>query len=286
MNVKVQHLISDIEGVSGMSLLHGIASGINDAEQLISLIDVSKLKADRTDLIKSLKGTYRQSYTCILKNTLKTYDFYKSQMKEYEKLIEFQLKKMMPRDKNGKKVTVKEKTAHTRKNQYSINVKEYLNHLLGIDVTKIDGIDEISALEIVSITGLDMNKWPTANHFTSWLNLSPRPKISGGKIIGYQKRITNNRATQCFRIAAQTMWQNKGPLGHLYRKLSYQKGNKKAVKAIARKLAVIFYSMIKNKKEYEKGRLEIDTEKQMKIKIARLSKEAAKYGLILQNAAA
>ncbi len=85
-----------------------------------------------------------------------------------------------------------------------------------------------------------MDKWRTAEHFTSWLNLAARPKKSGNKVIGHQKRFTNNAATQAFRMAAQTMWQNKGVLGQLYRRLSYTKGSKKAIKAVARRLAVIF----------------------------------------------
>jgi transposase len=286
MNIKVQHLISDIEVVSGMRLLRGIANGINNPDELLSLIDVCKLKADRTDLVKSLKGIYKESYICILKNTLRSYDFFKAQMREYEILIEKVLKNMLPEDEHGNKTKIKEKTAYVRKNQYSINIKGYLQHITGIDLTKIDALDEISILEIISVTGLDMTKWPTSNHFTSWLNLSPRPKISNKKIIGYQKRLTNNQATQCFRLAAQTMWQNKGPLGQLYRRLSYQKGSKKAIKAVARKLAVIYYTMLLNKQEYKRGRLEINDEKHKQIKIARLRKEAAKYGLILQDAAA
>jgi transposase len=87
MNIKVQHLISDIEGVSGMRLLRGIAQGIENAEQLLSLIDVKRLKADKTDLIKSLKGNFKSQYICILKSTLKSYDFFKTQMREYEELI-------------------------------------------------------------------------------------------------------------------------------------------------------------------------------------------------------
>jgi transposase len=252
----------------------------------LSLIEVSKLKAEKVDLVKSLKGNYKKQYICILKNTLTSYDFFKTQMREYEILIEEVLKKMLPEDGLGNKAKIKEKTAYVRKNQYGINVKGYLQQITGIDLTKIDGMDEINILEILSVTGLDMNKWPTANHFTSWLNLSPRPKKSGGKVIGYQKRFTNNKATQCFRMAAQTMWHNKGPLGQLYRRLSYQKGSKKAIKAVARKLAVIFYIMLKNKQEYEKSKLQVDTEKQTQIKITRLKKEAAKYGLILQSVAA
>lgn len=286
MNIKVQHLISDIEGVSGMLLLRSIADGIRDPEKLLSLINVSKLKAEKQDLLKSLKGVYKEQYIFILRNTLKSYDFFKEQMKSYELLIEAVLQKMLPPDEQGNRPSIKAKTSHVRKNQYGINIKQYLNHIVGNDLTKIDGLDEKSILEIISVTGLDMSKWPTSDHFTSWLNLSPRPKITGGKLIGYSKRFTNNKATQALRIAAQTMWQNKGALGQLYRRLSAQKGSKKAIKAVARRLAVIFYNMVKNKTEFDPNRLKIDTEKQHARRVARLQKEAAKFGLILQRAAA
>jgi hypothetical protein len=58
---------------------------------------------------------------------------------------------------------------------------------------------------IIGVEGLDMNKWPTAGHFTHWLTLAAPPKITGGKVIGYQKRFTNNPARQAYRKGAQTM---------------------------------------------------------------------------------
>ena len=286
MNVKVQHLISDIEGVAGMKLLRAIASGITDAEALLSLININSLKAEKEDLLKSLNGIYKEQYLKILKNTLKAYDFFKEAMKAYEQDIEEVLKSLLPPNEEGNKPVIKKKTSHTRKNQYRINLKGYLNHIIGVDTTKIDGLDEISILDIISVTGLDMSKWPTENHFSSWLNLSPRPKISGGKVLGHEKRFTKNRATQAFRLAARTMHKQKGPLGHLYRRLSAQKGSKKANKALARKLAVIFYNMVKNQTEYDKSKLKVDNERQKAKRISFLQKEASKYGFELQKVTA
>jgi transposase len=87
-------------------------------------------------------------------------------------------------------------------------------------------------------------------------------------------------------MAAQTMWQNKGSLGQLYKRLSAQRGSKKAIKAVARKLSVIFYTMVKNKVAFDKEKLKVDTVRQNAKRIAFLKKEAAKYGLTLQNLAA
>lgn len=282
MNIKVQHVISDIEGVAGMKLLRGISSGITDPEELIALIDPTKLKASREDLLQSLKGLHKRQYLSVLQHSLKTFDFLKEQMKSYESLIEDVLKRMLPHSDDGSIPEIKKKRSYVRKNEYSINLKAYLERILKVDATAIEGLKEISILEILSVTGENMNKWKTSDHFTSWLNLSPRPKISGGKPLGHEKRFTNNKATQAFRLAAQAMWNNKGPLGRLYRRLAARKGAKKAIKAVARKLAVIFYKMVKEKRAYDKTRLERNLEQQRARKIAKLMREASKYGYDLQ----
>ena len=283
MNIKVQHLISDIEGVAGMILLRAIAQGIKDPQALVGLIEADRLKATEEELIVSLSGMYKPQYVAILQHALKAYDFYKEEMKQYELLIEDVLQKMLPEDKQGKKPQIAKKKGLVRKNQYSINLKQYLENILGTDVTQVDGLDEITVLEIISVTGADMSKWPTAEHFTSWLNLAPLPKKAGGKLLGHQKRFTNNTATQAFRLAAQTMWRNKGGLGNLYRRLAAQKGSKKAIKALARKLAVIFYHMVKNKTSYDKERVNINQQQQEKRKVERLKRLALSYGLVLQS---
>lgn len=281
MNVKYQHLISDIEGVTGMQILERIASGSNDAEKILADINLRQLKASREDLLKSLTGVYKPHLITILNQHLLAYRFYKTQMLSYEKEIEGLLKKLLP-----EQTAVAAKTGTVRKNQYHFNLKDYLHQLVGIDLTEIDGLDENTVLTIISVTGLNMEKWPTAEHFASWLNLAARPKISGGKVLGHQKRFTNNPATQAFRLAAQTMWQNKGVLGHLYRRLSASKGSKKAIKAVARRLAVIFYSMVRKKISYDPKVVALDQEQIKARKIARLKKEAEKLGCKIDVVAA
>jgi transposase len=285
MNIKFQHLISDIEGVAGMKLVRAISSGISEPEKLLALIDVKRLKASPEELLSSLKGEYRQHYINILSNTLKSYDFFKNQMLAYETFIEATLKQLVMCDVQQETVSIKKKTGLVRKNQYSFNLKGYLLGVFGVDLTEVEGLDEIGLLTILAVTGSNMKKWPTAEHFVSWLNLSPRPKISGGKVIGYEKRITNNPATQAFRMAAHCLWQSKGPMGKQYRRLAGTKGSKKAIKAIARKIAVIFYNMVLKKQAYDPKKTEPNMDQQNATRLVRLQKEAAKLGMSLQKIA-
>lgn len=286
MNIKWQHVISDIEGVAGMKVVRRIAAGITGADKLLEGVKTDRLKTPKETLAKSLEGIYKLQYQTVLANHLIAYDFYKQQMLVYEQLIEGVLKKMLANKKATQPQTIKKKTSAARKNQYQFNLKGYLHQLVGVDLTEIDGIDEASALTIMSVTGLNMNKWPTAEHFTSWLNLAARPKKSGGKVLGHQKRFTNNAATQAFRMAAQTMWQHKGSLGGLYRRLSATKGSRKAIKAVARRLAVIYYNMVKKQTKYDPKIVVINEEKLRAKKIARLQKEAEKLGCKLETIAA
>jgi transposase len=54
-----------------------------------------------------------------------------------------------------------------------------------------------------------MNKWPTAKHFTSWLNLAPNNKISGGKLLSSKIPKKKNRAGQMFKMAAFAVQRSK-----------------------------------------------------------------------------
>lgn len=284
LNIKVQHIISDIEGVIGMQIIERIASGITDVHALLEGLAIKKLKSSREQLEQSLKGIFKPHYITVLKHHLIAYRFYKTQMLQYEQEIESLLKRILPPQQQQE--VIGNKTTKARKNQYHFNMREYLHKIAGVDLTAIDGLDENSVLTIISVVGLNMHKWPTADHFASWLNLSARPRKSGGKVIGYQKRFTNNPATQAFRMAAQTMWQQKGTLGHLYRRLAYTKGSKKAIKAVARRLAVIFYNMLKKQTAYDPKVVAIDEEKLKQRKIARLQKEAEKLGCTIKLPAA
>lgn len=281
MNIKYQHLISDIEGVVGMEILTRIAKGLQDAEAILDGINLNRMKASKEDLCKALTGLYKPHYVKILNRHIEAYDFYKKQMRAYETEIEAILKQLMP-----EKQEVEAKGNKIRKNQYSINLKGYLHAILGTDLTEVDGLEENTVLTIIAITGTNMEKWPTAAHFASWLNLAARPRISGGKVLGHEKRISNNPASQAFRMAAQCMWQNKGPLGSLYRRLSASKGSKKAIKAVARRIAVIFYTMVKNKTKYDPTKIGLDQDQIKAKKLARLQKEAEKLGCVIKKVAA
>lgn len=282
MNVKFQHVISDIEGIEASKVVRAIAKGNNDPKKLISLLNTKKLKATEEELFRSLQGNYHPHLIRSLNLLLETMEFLKKQLKKCDQYIRETLLQLLP-EQEDKASIVNKKKGYSRKNEYGFNVKDYLKSILKVDITKVPGIKESTALSILALTGSDMSKWPSGEHFTSWLRLAPRPRVSGGRVIGQERKKTTNPATQAFRMAANALVSSHSPLGSQYRRLAARKGICKAKKALARKLALIFYNMIKKREEYNERKHRISIENLERNRLRRLQREAFNLGMRLEK---
>jgi transposase len=57
-----------------------------------------------------------------------------------------------------------------------------MTKLSGVDLCEVEGISEVTIMELIAEKGTDINQWKSEKHFTAWLNLCPNTKISEGKI--------------------------------------------------------------------------------------------------------
>src|SRR5205085_2324934 len=92
--------------------------------------------------------------------------------------------------------------------------------------------------------GVDMSRFPTIKHFTSWLGLCPGTKITGGKVMSGKTKRCVNRAAQALRLAAAALRSSKSALGAYFRRLCSRMDKPKAVTAAAHKLARLIYTML------------------------------------------
>ena len=100
-------------------------------------------------------------------------------------------------------------------------------------------------MRLIAEIGTDMRRWPSAQHFTSWLTLAPKNKVSGGQLLSSQTQPSANRAATVFRLAAASLGRTQTALGAFYRRLAARTGKPQAVTATARKLAVLVYHVLK-----------------------------------------
>ncbi len=116
----------------------------------------------------------------------------------------------------------------------------------GKDAAQIPGLTDLTLMQLLSEFGLDMSPWPSAKHFTSWLGLSPL-KNQSGKTVRKKRTRAKTRAGQIFRLAAQSICKSKYlALSAFYRRIRSHSGAKVAMVATARKIAVLYYNLMKH----------------------------------------
>ena len=80
---------------------------------------------------------------------------------------------------------------------------------------------------------MDMSKWPTENHFVSWIGLCPRNDLSGGKVLNRKTRKVVSRLATALRMAATTLRESDSYLGAQFRRFRARLGPPKAITAMA-----------------------------------------------------
>ena len=153
--------------------------------------------------------------------------------------------------------------------------------ITGVDLTQIDGINASSAHVVISEIGLDMSKFPSEKHISSYLGLSPNHQITGGRIIRNQTRKVFNRAAQVLRIAAMSLQRSKSCLGAFYRRMRSRLGPAKAITATARKLACQIYRMLKYGQDYVDRGEDYYENKYQERRLKNLKKQAQELGFEL-----
>ena len=108
MNVKLQHVIRDITGKTGMGIMEAMVRGERSPRRLAQLRD-PRIKSDEKTIAKSLRGHWRQEHIFELTQALELYRTYQDKIAQCDREIEAQLERFEDRSDgeppapNGKK---------------------------------------------------------------------------------------------------------------------------------------------------------------------------------------
>jgi transposase len=254
MNIKLQHVLSDITGDTGMRIIRAIVAGEHDPKVLASHRD-SRCKQPQAVIEKALTGNYREEHLFSLQQALELYDTYKDKILACDEQIERQL---LTFESAARSQTVhlpspsnRRKTRSHCKNAPTFDLQSHLLRITGVDLTAIPGIEASSAFRVLAEVGWDLRPWKTGKHFASWLGLCPGNNVSGGKRLSGKSKRTANPAATILRLAASTLHQSQSALGAFFRRMKARLGAPKATTAAAHKLAIIIYNMLTRKTDYQ-----------------------------------
>jgi transposase len=276
MNLKLTEVLSDIAGVTGRTIIRAILRGTRAPEKLAKYRD-KQCKASEAEIAQALTGTYREEHVFELKLAYEGWQFTLGQVQKVDAQIAVQLGRMKC---DRALPPLKPKARPKRRvNSPGFDVRTALYYVVGLDLTEIEGISELTALTVISEIGPGVSRFPTVQKFCSWLGLCPNWKKTGGRVKSSRTRRGVNRAALALRLAAQSLHHSKGALGGFLRRMRGRLGVQSALTATAHKLARIVYMALKHGMTYVRQTQE-EYEAEMKEKqIKALRRKARLLGL-------
>jgi len=254
LNLRLDIVVKDITGLTGLSIIDAICKGETNAEKLASLRN-GNCKKSEAEIAKALQTNGRQDYLFGLQQEHGMYQYIQEKVKECDKEIERMLNDQINGDDRKREHYI-DKKAHKRLNKNApknidLNLMSY-QYFEGVDLLAIEGVSHSTALTLMSEVGLEgLKKFASAKQFACWLRLSPNNKISGGKVLSSRVPKGSNRLKIVLRNAANAIGNLKDtPLSDFFRRINFRKGRPAAISATARKLAVIIWNMVVNNVSY------------------------------------
>jgi transposase len=243
-NIKLSSVVSDLQGLSAMAMLKALVRGERDPEKLAALAD-PHVKATPAELAKALKGRIEEHHVLLLKQGLEHHLFLTKQIEELSQALDKQLAKVPGADEAVKLLD------------------------------SIPGVEKKTAEGIFVEMGGNLEAFPSAEHMASWAGMCPGNHQSAGKQKSGKARHGNQWLRKILVEAAWAAARKKGSyLNKFYHRLAGRLGKKRAVFALAHKILMIAYQVLKTRQPYvelgETYYLSLDEERRKKRCIADL----------------
>jgi transposase len=147
-NIKLKGTgASDVMGVSARAMIEAIIAGETDPDVIASHVK-THLKASPEDIKRAVDGLVGPHQRVLLQAQLKHIDHLNEQIAEIDAVVK---ERMAP----------------------------FVSQVEALDT--LPGIGTVGAQEIIASIGVDMTRFPTANHLASWASLCPGMNESGGQ---------------------------------------------------------------------------------------------------------
>ncbi len=265
MNIRLEIVLSDISGESGMKIIRAILDGERNGEVLSNLAN-NRVKKTKQEIAAALQGNWKEELLYQLQDEYEIYNSLLERISKCDKQIEKQLDLMATKtnnpDPSSNNIVLTKKPRQGK--QIKIDVSKLSYQYFGVDLMSIDGVANNTVMTLIAEVGKDIFKFQSAKKFAKWLRLAPNNRVSGNKIISSRTPHGKNALALALRNAANTVGQRKeGSMKVFFSRIAFKKGRAAAITATARKMAVIMWHMIIKKRPYSPNK---ETEYEQKIR--------------------
>ena len=216
-NIKLAAVATDIMGVSGRDMLAALIEGTADAATMAQFAR-GRMREKIPQLEQALAGTFGAHQRFLIAQQLAHIDF-------LDALIE--------------RISA----------QIAERVRPFEEEIVLLDT--ITGIGRYTAEVVVAEIGVDLRRFPRADHLGSWAGGAPGNNESAGKRRSGKTRKGNPWLRRALVEAAHAAGRTKNTyLGAQYRRLVARKGKTRAAVAVAHSILTIVYHVLTDRQPY------------------------------------
>src|SRR4029079_10762405 len=150
MNLKLTEVLSDVTGLTGRAIIRAILRGTRAPEKLAKYRD-KQCKASEAEIAQALTGSYREEHLFELKLAHDAWQFTLRQIEQVDGQIALQLGRMKA-DRALPPLKPKPRPKR-RANSPRFDVRAALYYVVGLDLTEIEGVSELTALTVIGEIG-------------------------------------------------------------------------------------------------------------------------------------
>jgi transposase len=256
MHIQLSQALSDVTGPTGLQILRAIVAG-ERAPQRLAAFRTDRCKKAAAEIALALTGTWRAEQLLVLSQALELFAFSTLQLRACDAQLDKTFSVIPPRCEaspeaaaSAEAPTPPRRTSNShRKNAPAVHTRAHILRIPGGDLVAVHGISASLAQTIVAEIGTDMSQWADEKHVCSWRGLAPKNALSGGKVLQRRPLKHRHRATQAFRMAAQSVSRSHCALGAFSRRMKGRLGPAQALGATAHKIARTVYHLRKHRRQ-------------------------------------
>lgn len=215
-NIKLASVASDVLGVSGRAILQQIINGVDDPEQLAKLAR-GRLRSKHDALVRALRGLVGSHQRLLLEEQLGHLD----ELDERIARLSEEIGQRLP----------------------------FVGVLQELD--RIPGVGQRTIEDVVAEIGMDMSRFPSVHHLTSWAKICPGNNESAGKRKSGRTGDGNKWLRSALCEAAHAAAHTKNTyLSSQYHQIARRRGRKRATIAVAHSILTIIYYILRDGRTY------------------------------------
>ena len=287
MNLKIQHVFSDVDGVSAQAIITAIIAGERDPAKLAALRD-RRCRSSLADIKSALAGNYREEYLFVLKQSQSTWQRIQGDIAACDEQLAILTQRVHAEAPGPLPEPVTATQHKASKNSPQIDIFEEAWRYYGVDLSAVPGVSTglLSVLMSELGTGAQiLTSFRSGSAFASWLGLCPDNRISGGRILKAKTRQVSNRVANALRMGVFGLHRSQTKMGEYTRRMKGRLGKAEGITAGAHKLARIIYALIATRKAYDESEAFKITPRSLERQHAQLLKQAQSLGYQLVEAA-